>query len=124
MNAFHGEFSSSDASGLSEPNSRFSLYGARGGSALSLDSNDAVTITDLHITSAGTNLTITVYDGSDNSPGAGELVFKGVIPTNSTVIVPLQSPQECAKGSYPKCKASGAGQVDITIHGTILRLTA
>ena len=121
MNAFHAEFSSADASGLSEPNSRLSLYGARGGSAITLDAQDVVSITDISVTSAGTNLTISIYDGADNSVGAGELIWKGIVPTNSTSNVTLQTPHECGKASYPKVKASGAGQIDVTIHGTIAR---
>ena len=120
MNNFHGEFSSADASGLSEPNSRFTLYGARSAAALTLNAGDVVTITSLSVSSAGTNLTISVYEGADATVDAGEVVFKGVIPTNSTQSKVFAG-HECQKGSYPKVKASGSGQVDVVIHGLIER---
>lgn len=113
----HGEFSSADASALDETNSRFSLYGDRAAAALTLSAEDVVCITDLSISSAGTNLTVTVYDGADATPGAGEIIFKGVIPTNTTQSKVFSRPFECAKGKYPKVKTSGAGQVDLTITG-------
>ena len=118
---FHGEFSSADASGLNESQSRFALYGARSTAALTLNAADVVTITDISVSSGGTNLTVQVYDGADATVDAGELVFKGVVPTNSTQSMRLVTPHECQVGKYPKIKTSGAGQVDVIIHGTIVR---
>lgn len=122
MNPFHGEFSSADASALTEPNGRFTLYGAGGTSALTLDASDQVRITDITVSSAGTNLTLTVYDGANNAAGGGEVIWKGVVPTNTVQNKTLATPHFCQKGTYPKVITSGAGQVDVTIHGTIVRI--
>jgi hypothetical protein len=119
---FHGEFSSADASGLTEPNARFTLYGPGGTTALTLDPNDYVEIADITVSSAGTNLTLTIYDGANNTVAGGETIWKGVMPTNNGRDADLSVPHVCQKGTYPKVLTSGAGQVDVLIHGTIFRI--
>jgi hypothetical protein len=116
QNTFHGEFSSSDTSALSEANSRFALYGSRSTAAITLDATDVVTITDIAITSAGTNLTVSIYDGANATVDAGELIHKAIIPTNTVQSLSLLTAQDCQKGTYPKLKASGSGQVDAVIR--------
>jgi hypothetical protein len=118
---FHGEFSSSDASALSEPNSRFALYGAGGTTALTLDANDIVCVSDVKILCGSTALTITVYDGADATVGAGETVSAGDYPANGGEVWAGQVPHVCQTGTYPKVKASAAGAVKAQIRGTIRR---
>jgi len=115
---FHGEFSSADASALSEANSRLALYGAGGVSALTLNANDFVSITDVTI-STGAALTVQVYDGANNAVGAGEQVC--IAKINGAIAIPFTVAHTCQKGTYPKVITSGAGQVDVTIRGTIIR---
>lgn len=118
---FHGEFSSADASGLTEANSRFTLYGPLK-TAVTLDSNDVVQVTGVLI-AAPTNAFITkVYDGADNVVDAGETIAR----VNTTAANPCVAwtdgvPHFCQKGTYPKVITSGAGQVDVTIRGYIVR---
>lgn len=121
---FHGEFSSADASALTEANSRFNLYGQSSTSALTLGANDIVQIASASVASAGTNLTVTIYDGADATPGAGEVAVKAICPTNNTIAPYFGIPHFCQKGTYPKVKASAAGQVDVQIRGTIYRHAA
>ena len=119
---FHGEFSSADASALSEANSRFTLYGAGSTTAITLNANDQIEITDISIASAGTNLTVQVYDGADATVDAGEAVYEAIVPTNTTQSKIIGTPHVIQKGTYPKLKTSGAGQVDAVIHGRVVRL--
>jgi hypothetical protein len=118
----HGTYSSADASAPSEANARFVLYADLGVTSLSLNTSDVVVIQDIIVASAGTNLTVTIYDGADNSVGAGEIVWKGVVATNTTQSVSLNKPHRCQKGTYPKVLASGAGQIDLCIKGDIYRV--
>mgnify|MGYP006921324098 CR=1 FL=1 len=118
---FHGEFSSADATALSEANARFALYGQGGTTALALNANDYVMISQITVSSAATTALAQVYDGADNVVDAGEEVHGGIVPTNSTVNVPILSPHCCQKGTYPKFKASAAGNVRAQIRGTIYR---
>lgn len=120
---FHGEFSSADASALNEANSRFTLYPPGSTSAITLDSNDIVWISDVQVT-VGTTLTVTVFDGTDATVDAGERVFKGGCAANNTIYPNYTIGHCCQKGTYPKAKTSGAGQVDVQIHGTIQRLSS
>ena len=121
---FHGEFSSADASALSEGASRFRLYGAGSTTELSLESVDAVVITDYVIVSASA-LTVQIYDGSDNTAEGGEIIVKGSFAANDGVAVSgLRTPHYCQAGTYPKVKASASGQVDVTLRGYIVRRSA
>ncbi len=119
---YHGEFSSADASALSEANSRFALYPPGDVNAITLGANDYVWITDITIT-AGAGVTVTVYDGADNSVAAGERIFKGGVLTSTTIYPNYTVGHCCQKGTWPKVVA-GAGQVDIQIRGTIQRIVS
>ncbi len=120
--AIHGEFSSADASALSEANSRILLYGAGSTTALTLNANDHVTITDLKVI-AGSALTVTVYDGTDATPDAGEVITTGDYAANGGEAQPgMQTPFTCQKGTWPKVKASAAGNVKVQIRATIFRV--
>jgi hypothetical protein len=119
----HGEFSSADASGLSEANARILLYGAGSTTAVTLDSNDNVVITDVLIVAAAA-LTVTVYDGANNTVGAGEVVAKGSFPANGGAALNFSAPHVCQKGTWPKVLTSGAGQIDVYIKGYIYRTGA
>lgn len=116
----HGEFSSADASGLSEPNARILLYGAGSTTAITLDTNDNVVITDILIVAA-VALTVTVYDGANNSVAAGEVVAKGSFPATGGAVLTLSAPHVCQKGTWPKVLTSGAGQIDVYLKGYIYR---
>lgn len=116
---FHGEFSSSDASALSEANSRILLYGAGSTTAITLASTDRVHITDILIVAA-VALTVTIYDGADNTAGAGEVVAYGDFAANGGVAHSTAlSPHVCQAGTWPKVKTSGAGAVKVVIRGRI-----
>src|SRR5262249_5248933 len=112
----HGEFSSADASALTEAASRFALYGAASTAAVTLAGTDVVVITDLLI-NTGAAITVQVYDGADNAVGAGELVHKATV--NGTTTFGFATPHYCRAGTYPKVKTSGAGQVDCLLRGSI-----
>lgn len=120
--AFHGEFTSADASALSEANSRFALYQTVAGtrSAIALGVSDQVVITDIDIVVGGTGLTVTLYDGDNNTVAAGERILLGTFAANGGISAHLQVPHYCLTQSYPKLKASAAGQVDATIRGHIV----
>lgn len=116
---FHGEFHNAvDASGLTEPNQRFTLYGNRSKTALTLGANDIVVICDMSI-STGATLTVTIFDGADNTADPGEAIFNHPMAANVPCYPNLFSPHECQIGTYPKVKTSGAGVVDAVIHGFI-----
>lgn len=116
---FHGEFTSSDASGLSEANSRFTLYDT-GKNAIALASNDQVVITDYLIV-AGSALTVQLYDGADTTVSAGERIAQGNLAANGGVSKTFHTPHYVKQATYPKVKTSGAGQVDVIIQGVIVR---
>jgi hypothetical protein len=118
---FHGEFSSADASALSEVNSRFSLYASNSLAAVTLAANEQVLITDIDVVCGGTGLTVTLYDGADTTVSAGEQVLKGNFAANGGISSHLLVPHYCQVGTYPKVKASAAGQVDVTVRGVIVR---
>ena len=117
----HGEFSSADASALTESGSRFALYGAGGTSAITLNANDYVSIDCISVSSGGTTLTISVYDGANATVDAGELVWRGIVPTSTSQFIVLRTPHTCQPGTWPKVKSSDTGQVDLVLHGTIYR---
>lgn len=122
--AFHGEFTSADASALSEANSRITLYSIENAGTITLASNERVVITDIFVL-AGAALTVTLYDGGDNSVAAGERILLGNFAANGGLNGPLATPHYCQRGptnGYPKVKTSGAGQVDVTIRGVIERM--
>jgi hypothetical protein len=116
----HGEFSSADASALTEANSRFSIYGAGEASAVTLGSTDVVVITHLHLMVGSTALTATVYHGSDATADAGEVVVTGDYPANGGLHGPVGL-HVCKTGTYPKVKTSAAGSVKVQFHGHIVR---
>ena len=118
---FHGEFTSADASALDETNSRMSLYGPGSVTAVTLDSNDQVIITDLKVI-AGSALTVTIYDGGNTTVAAGERIDLSNFGANGGVFEGMTTPHYCQKGTYPKVKTSGAGQIDVQIRGRIRRI--
>jgi len=115
---FHGEFTSADASALSEPNSRFTLYEYGGTSTITLGATDTAVISDLTIVT-GAALTVTVYDGADNTVDAGEVIARGNFPANGGETHKSGCPHSCQIGTYPKIKTSGAGQIDGVVRGYI-----
>lgn len=115
----HGEFTSADASALSESNSRFAIYGGGSTTAVTLAAGDYVTISDLDILCGSSALTVTVYDGANATVDAGETVVIGDYPANGGIARTYRSPHVCQKGTYPKVKTSGAGAVKVVFHGFI-----
>lgn len=120
----HGEFSSADASALTEANARILLYGAGSTTAVTLAATDHVIITDLKILCGATGLTVTVYDGANNTAGAGEVIAKGTYAANGGEANNYSAPHVCQAGTWPKVLTSGAGQVDVSIKGYIYRTGA
>ena len=120
---FTGVFSSSDASALSEGNSRFTLYKVGGTSGITLAANERVVITDVSIDFSGaTARTITIYDGADTTADPGELIATANLAQYGRHVQQLSVPHYgSAAQSYPKVKTSGAGQVDVVIRGVIQR---
>jgi hypothetical protein len=118
---FHGEFTSADASGLSEVNSRFTLYKASSTTSITLASNERVVITDLEINNVTAGVAVSVYDGADATVDVGERISKHTLAANSSMYLDYLTPHYCQTASYPKVKTSGAGQVDVTIRGVIVR---
>lgn len=118
--AFHGEFSSADASALSEVNSRVLLYPAGTVTAYTLAATDQVLIYRVTLV-CGAALTVQLYDGADNSVGAGEKVLQGNFAANGGVGGPFAVAHQCQAGTWPKVKTNTSGQIDVTIHGVIRR---
>ncbi|MGF1582376.1 MAG: hypothetical protein ACFCD0_23875 [Gemmataceae bacterium] len=118
---FHGEFSSTDASSLSEANARFTLYkaGKAGNDSFTLSSDQQVVITDIQIM-ASVALTLTLFDGADSVSTSGEIVAQGDFGAGGGLTISLQTPHFCQKGTYPKVATDAAGQIDAFIHGVIL----
>lgn len=112
----HGEFASADASALSEANSRITLYPAGSTSAITLGATDQVIVTDI-IAVVSVALTVTLYDGTDNTVDAGEQILKGAFAANSGVGAESVVGHTCQAGTWPKVKTSGAGQIYVTIRG-------
>lgn len=117
---FHGEFSSADASALSEANSRFRLYPAGGDDTITLASTQQVVVTDIFLLTGNTALTVSIYDGGDNNVGAGEVLVAGDFGANGGVNETAHIPHYCQEGTYPKVKTSGAGQINASIRGVII----
>ncbi|HYE70417.1 MAG TPA: hypothetical protein VD932_02715 [Aquabacterium sp.] len=121
---FHGEFASADASALSESASRLTLY--RPGTvleALAIDDNDFVEVSDVVIDYTGsTARTITLYDGADATVGGGEKIHEATLAQNGHIESTLSIKHVCQKGTYPKVKTSGSGQVTVLIRGVIRKL--
>ena len=125
QNPFHGEFnfdgSVSDASGLSEANSRFKLYATASKTQITtILSTDIIVITEMLIMPEA-NITVQVYDGSNNTVDAGETIAHGTPPANGGWNwVTLGSPHYCQPGTWPKIKGSAAGVIRGTIRGHII----
>lgn len=122
---FHGEFSSADATALSEEDSQFTLYDTAK-NVITLANNDQVLITDLIVANnTGFNsVQFTVYDGSDNSAGAGEKIYHANMDdaaTSNPITMHFPVPHYCRVGTYPKMKTNLSGQVDAIIRGVILK---
>src|SRR5688572_10003875 len=84
---FHGEFSTADASGLSEANSRFNLYKPGSTTALTLAANERVVVTSVVVAFTGaTSRAVQVYDGADATVDAGELLFQSQTVQNVTTV--------------------------------------
>lgn len=119
---FHAEFTSSDASTpANEAAARMTIYGAQSATAVALDTNDQVIITDLRVLCGGTGLTVYVFDGSDTTVDNGERISQGTYAANGGEFQAMQTPYYCQKGKYPKVKTSGAGQIDVIARGVIVR---
>lgn len=118
----HGEFSSANASALDEENSRILLYGAGSVSAVTLGAGDTVCVTSVAV-AVGAALTVTVYDGANNTPAAGEQILKVITAAAGTAVYHLPVAHACQPGTWPKVKTSGAGQVDVTLHGHVTSVT-
>ena len=119
---FHGEFASADASALTEANSRFTLYEMGLTTALTLAAGDYVVVTDIIVDYTGaTTRTITLYDGADNVVDAGEKINELTRIQNDHTESQYVTPFTCQKGTFPKVKTSGGGQVTVLIRGQIER---
>lgn len=117
---FHGEFSSADASALTEATTaRFVMYPPGSTVALTVGSNDQVIITDVAVFTVTAAAQPTIYDGADATAGSGEVVFA----TRSTTgaVQSFTVPHFCQRGTYPKCKSASAAQIEAVIRGFIVR---
>lgn len=121
--SFHGEFSSADASALTEANGRILLYGPGSTTAITVASTDYVCITGFTVQLGATGRTVTIYDGANNAAAAGEVIFLGTLAANGFAMAHCFTPHVCQKGTWPKVLTSGAGQVDVTIRGYITSIT-
>lgn len=118
----HGEFTSADASALTEENSRILLYGPGSTTAVTLASTDQVVITDLKLICGATGLTVTVYDGANNTVAAGERITMGTFAANGGEAQNFTTGHYCQVGTWPKVKTSAAGQIDVQIRGFVYRV--
>lgn len=118
----HGEFSSANASALTEAASRFALYGGGLTTALTLGAKDVVYVSALVIACGSNALTVTIYDGADNVADPGELVARvSLLAGTSSIIDFSQSARKCQIGTYIHLKTSGAGQIDGVLYGNVNR---
>jgi hypothetical protein len=117
---FHGEFSSANASSLTEAQERFTLYSAGSNNSITLASTDMVVITDVFIYAAA-SMKVTVFDGSGANPSAGNYILQGTLAANTVAFPSLNTPHYCAVGTYPHVQTSTSGQIDVYIHGIIIR---
>ena len=123
FNPFHGEFnfdgSVTDASNLSEADARFNLYKAASNTQIStLLSTDIVEVTDI-LMLVEANITVTLYDGSDNTISAGELIAFGTPPANGGWALSAQCSHFCQAGTFPKMNGSASGVIRCIIRGHI-----
>lgn len=117
---FHGEFGSTDATALTEANSRFLLYHSWTKAAITLGANERVIVTDFDLNNGHTALLeILLYDGADATPEASEVLAKHELPVNGSFGMNLSTPHVCKVGTVPKVKATVAGRIDCTIRGII-----
>lgn len=117
---FHGEFTSADASALTEAASRFTLYVAHATTAITLLSGDKVVVIDLWFWSVGA-VAVSIYEGADATVDAGEKIWgTATVTANANVFQSLAVPHYCQAGRYPKVKTGAAGQIDAIIRGVIL----
>lgn len=118
---FHGEFTSADASAPANvAAATIALYGAGSTTAITVGANDQVLVTSIVITSAAA-ITVWIFDGTNTTVGAGEVILQGDFPVNGGVSYQDNViPHYCQKGTFPLCKTSGAGAVKVTIRGTII----
>jgi len=120
---FHGEFTSTDATELSETGQRFTMYRSQGATvktAVTLAANEQVVITDifLHCELA---MTVWVFDGANNTPNNGESILRSSFAINSGCGFQLNVPHYCLQGTYPKLKTSTAAKIDAIIRGFIVK---
>jgi hypothetical protein len=118
---FHGEFSSADASALTEANSRFTLYVPGTTTTLTVSTGDQVFVTGYALTAAGTTLQHTLYSGADATVDSGERLFEARQSNAQSGNFPETEPKVCIVSTYPKWKTGAAGQVYIQISGYISR---
>lgn len=122
MTPFHGEFASADASALTEANGRILLYGPGSTTAITLAATEQVIITSAAVSVGAAALEVRIYDGANNADAAGEVVLRVNLPINGSVAHTITPGHVCQVGSWPKVITSGAGAVDVVIHGYITRL--
>lgn len=115
--SYHGEFTSADASALSEANSRFTLYKIGTTTTITIASTDIIVVTDIQFWSVAAVL-LQIYDGADTTVSAGEKIWQATVTANYSTAFSLMTPHYCQTGTFPKVKA-GAGQVDFIIRGFI-----
>lgn len=116
---WRGEFSSADASGLTAANSAMTVYLEGATVAHTVAGTEAFYVTDL-LVSAAAALTVNVYSGANNAADAGEVIFTGVCPANTSLQFHFDTPAECLTVA-PKVKTSGAGQVYVQARGFMTR---
>lgn len=119
---FHGEFSAADATDATltmESQHRFTLYADSSTTALTLAADDVVIVTDVQFSAPATTTFLNLYDGADNTIDAGEAIVK----QTRTIfgVVPITRGHWSQAGTYPKLKASAAGQIDAVIRGIIVK---
>ena len=119
--AIHGDFSSADASALTETAARILLYGPDSTVAITLAATDWVVVSDLTISVGATAQTVTIYDGANNAAAAGEIIAVVTLLAGTSITISLASPHYCKIGTWPKVDTGAAGQVDVSLHGFITR---
>ena len=126
---FHGEFASGDASAPAlETDARIKLY--KEGTATEITAlgiNDQVIITDYNSQLAST-VTVSMFFGATKAVTAGNLVHKvghaasGQSQISVSFSTPYKGPVGAGGIPWPKILTSAAGQVDVQIRGTIVRV--
>lgn len=122
----HGYFSSADARAvtLDEAGARIPMYLDNGSTdVVVLGTSDQVIITHVQTASVTGAQTIAVYDGSDDTAGADNIItfsrHAAAIGNNPQTFL---TPHYCQVGTYPKVEAAAAGQLEVTIRGYIKRV--